>query len=118
MDEKLTFIGVFRIPDLPAWTSAIGRMTEFVATNVPRIESFHAYADAAGMEGTVVYVHPDADSFDQHLAAASEQIDAGTAMVEVIRIELLGSPHAGTVDRLRQSGPPVTVKAHVRGFSR
>jgi hypothetical protein len=39
-------------------------------------------------------------------------------MVEVTRIELLGRPHAETVERLRTSGAPVTVKPMVTGFRR
>lgn len=118
MDEKLTFIGTFRIPDLDAWLPKIAHMTDFVASSVPRVESFHAYANADGTEGTVVYIHPDADSFDQHLAAAAELIEEGTQMVEVVRVELLGSPNPATVERMRAAGAPVKVKQLLRGFDR
>lgn len=118
MDNTVTFIGTFRIPSRDAWVPAIERMTEFVASHVPRVLSFHAYANADGTEGTVVYRHPDADSLDQHLAAAAALIEAGTQMVEVVRIELLGSPNRKTVDRLRAGGAQVSVKRMVSGFDR
>ena len=118
MDDTVTFIGTFHIPNREAWLPAIEGMTEFVASHVPGVLSFHAYANAEGTEGTVVYVHPDADSLDQHLAAAAELIEAGTQMVDVVRIELLGSPHPETVDRLRAGGLPVSVKRMVQGFDR
>lgn len=117
MDE-IIFIGTFRIPSLADWRQAIAAMTAFVDENLPRIRSFHAYVSADGAEGTVVYVHPDAASLDQHLAAAAELIEAGTAMVDVLRIELLGQPNPATVERLSAAGLPVTVKQHVTGFAR
>ena len=118
MQDAVVFIGTFRIPSADQWLPAIDRMRTHVQANVPRVRSFHAYADEARSEGTVVYVHPDADSFDQHLAAAAELIEEGTAMVEVTRVELLGRPNPATVERLRASGVPVRVKGHVTGFTR
>lgn len=118
MDQSVTFIGEFRIPDYEAWVPAIHRMIEFVSANVPRVTSFAAYASPDGSQGVVVYVHPDADSLDEHLAVAAELIEAGTEMVEVTTIRLLGAPNPATVDRLRASGTPVTVIPLVGGFSR
>ena len=68
--------------------------------------------------GTVVYVHPDADSLDQHLAVAAGLIEEGSKMVEVLRVEPLGSPHRSTVEALRAAGVPVSVKQVVAGFDR
>ncbi|MCA1587806.1 MAG: hypothetical protein LC744_03865, partial [Chloroflexi bacterium] len=88
MDHEVTFIGIFRIRDRDAWPPAIARMTEFiVGSHVPRVLSFHAYANAEGTEGIVVHIHPDAESLDQHLAAAADLIREGTGMVEVLRVE-------------------------------
>jgi hypothetical protein len=118
MDTRITFIGSFRIADYDAWLPAMQAMTRFVAERVPGVLSFDAYIDENRTHGTVVYVHPDADSLDQHLSAAAEQIRAGTAMVEVTAIRLLGSPHPSTVDRLRASGASVEVDRRVDGFAR
>ena len=118
MDRRVTFIGSFRIPDYDAWLVAIRAMSDFVAEHVPRILAFHAYASDDRSEGTVVYVHPDADSLDEHLAAAAELIRSGTEMVSVTGIRLLGSPNAATVEALRRSGIPVNVQQVVTGFQR
>ena len=120
MGEHVVFVGTFSIPDgtVEAWEAAIADMTEFVQLNVPGARFFNAYANEDRSEGTVIYLHPDADSLDQHLAAAASGIDAGTQMVKVLRVELLGSPHQATVEALLASGTPVTVKRHVRGFFR
>lgn len=118
METGVTFIGIVRLPSREAWLPAITRMTDFVRANVPGVQSFHAYASDDGTEGTVVYVHPDGDSLDQHLNAAAELIKEGTALVEVVRVELLGSPNPDTVERLRAAGVPVVAKPHLVGFSR
>lgn len=118
METRVTFIGSFRIPDYDAWQVAIAEMTDFVAGHVPRVLAFHAYASPDGSQGSVLYVHPDADSLDQHLAAAAELIRSGTEMVQVTGIRLLGSPNPVTVEALRRSGIPVEVQQLVTGFQR
>ena len=118
MDQSVTFIGEFRVTNYDAWVPAIHRMVEFVSSHVPRVRSFAAYASADGRQGVVVYIHPDADSLDEHLAAAAELIEAGSEMVEVTSIRLLGAPNPATVDRLRASGTDVTVLPLVGGFAR
>lgn len=119
MQGSVVFIADFVIGDPSAWQPAIERMSAFVAANVPRVHSFHAYTDPPGTEGTVIYIHPDAASLDQHLEAAAEMIRAGSDLVQVRRIELLGPARAATVERLRASGTEVVTRpVHAAGFDR
>lgn len=118
MDRQVIFIGSFRIPDREQWLPAIEAMSKFVSAHVAGARFFHAFANADGTEGTVIYGHPNAESLDQHLAAASELIREGTDMVEVTELRLLGSPNPATVERMRAAGVPVSVQAHVVGFER
>jgi hypothetical protein len=119
MQEPIVFIADFRIGNPSAWQEAISQMAAFVAANVPRIRAFHAYTDATGTNGSVIYIHPDAGSLDQHLEVAAEMIRVGSEMVEVVRIELLGPAHAATVAQLRASGTQVIVRPrHAAGFDR
>ena len=118
MDDDVIFIGTFRIPSAEAWLPAIEGMRDAVRANAPRVRSFHAYANENMSEGTVLHVNPDAASLDEHLEALSERIDAGTQLVDVVRIELLGAPSPATVERLSQQPAPVTIKRHLLGFTR
>jgi hypothetical protein len=118
MGDDVIFIGTFRIPSPEAWLPAIEAMRDAVRDNAPRVRSFHAYANEEMSEGTVVHVHPDAASLDEHLAAVAERIEAGTQLVDVVRIELLGTPSPATVERLSRQPAPVTIKRHLLGFTR
>jgi hypothetical protein len=118
MDDAVIFIGTFRIPSAETWLPAIEDMRAFVEGNVPRARSFHAYVNQDQTEGTVMYEHPDAASLDEHLRVAAERIEAGTRMVDVLRIEFLGQPSAATIERLGQQPAPVSVKRHLLGFTR
>lgn len=118
MDDAVIFIGTFRIPSAETWLPAIEDMRDFVEANVPRVRSFHAYVNQDRTEGTVMYVHPDPDSLDEHLRVTARRIEAGTEMVEVLRIDLLGEPSPATLERLTRQPAPVTVKRHFLGFTR
>jgi hypothetical protein len=118
MDEEIVFIGTFEIPDFAAWQAGSTRMIEFVEANVPGLRRFDFYVSEDRTEGTVLYVHADADSFDQHMRVAASRIQEGREMVRVTRIEILGAPHDSTIQRLRAQGDVLVVKAHMRGFAR
>jgi hypothetical protein len=118
MDDDVIFIGTVRIPSPEAWLPAIEGMREAVRANAPRVRSFHAYVNEDISEGTVIHVHPDAASLDEHLEALAERIEAATQLVEVVRIELLGTPSPATIERLSREPAPVTIKRHLLGFTR
>ncbi len=120
--NEVTFVGSFSIPEgaFNEWTTAITDMIDFVTANSPRLVSFNAYVDEDHTEGTVVYVHPDSESLEQHLELAASRIGKGVQMVRTIRIELYGDPSDAVVDRLRGISEmsdqfPVTVKRHFYG---
>jgi hypothetical protein len=118
MDDAVIFIGTFRIPSAETWLPAIEDMRDFVEANVPRVRSYHAYVNHDQTEGMVMYVHPDSASLDQHLEVAAERIEAGSGMVDVVRIDLLGRPSPATRERLNRQAAPVAVKHHLLGFTR
>lgn len=121
--ERVVLIGTFRIPQdrVDEWKVAVRGMADFVHANVPRVVAFDMFVNEDGTEGTVIQVHPDSASLEQHLEAAAERIAAGTQMVEVLRIDLFGSPSKRVMKRLQDEAAdrwPVTVRPHYLGFTR
>jgi len=66
-----------------------------------------------------VYVHPDWASLAQHLRAAANRIDEGSEMVQVDRIQLLGSAPPMVVQRLAEDRSyELVLQEHLVGFTR
>jgi quinol monooxygenase YgiN len=121
--DQVVLIGTFRIPQdkVDDWRVAVRGMADFVHANVPRIIAFDMFVTEDGTEGTVIQVHPDSASLEQHLDAAASRIAQGIQMVSVVRIDLYGSPNPGLIKRLRDEAAglwPVTVRPHYLGFAR
>jgi hypothetical protein len=118
----LIFVGTYDIPagSIDDWHSAIREMSAFVEANVPRLIAFAHYVNEEQTEGTTVHVHPDSESLEQHLEAASSRIASGTQLVQVRRIDLYGAVSGPALDRLRRMSPntPIVVKKPVGGFRR
>jgi hypothetical protein len=55
--------------------AAIRDMVDFVKANVNRLISFDVYISEDKSEATSIYVHPDADSFAEHMRAAATRVD-------------------------------------------
>lgn len=120
--KEVTFVGTYTIPEggLEEWKAAIVDMIDFVKANAPRLTRFEAFLSEDGTEATSIYTHPDTQSLEQHLEAAGSRIRAGTAMVQVRRIDLYGAPSELVVTQLRRISEehgsfPVTVKGHFYG---
>jgi hypothetical protein len=47
-------------------------LVQFIEQNEPQLIAFNEYINDDGTEGTVVQVHPDADSMTKHLAMAMQ----------------------------------------------
>jgi hypothetical protein len=120
--ETITFVGTYALPEskFEEWDSAIRDMVDFVKGNVPRLISFDVYVSEDRCEATSIYVHPDADSFAEHMRAAATRVDAGAQMVGVVRIDLYGDPGEEILARLHQVSVasnrfPISVKSHYYG---
>jgi hypothetical protein len=117
----VVFVGTYSIPDgtYARFEAGIRDMTRFVRERVPGVQMFHTFVNAQRTQGTTLYVHPDGASLAQHLAAAAERIDAGTQLVQVERIQLLGSAPAAVVQQLRSvPSHELDTKEHLLGFNR
>lgn len=119
MTSSITFVGTYALPEgrFGEWDAAIRDMVDFVKANTPRLVSFDIYVNEERSEATSIYVHPDAESFAEHMRVAATRIDAGAQMVSVVRIEVYGDPGKQTVARLHQISQasnhfPISVKSH------
>ncbi len=121
MSGPVIFIGSYRIPEgaFKTFAGGIRDMSGFVEAEVPGVRLFHTYVNLARTEGTTIYVHPDGASLAQHLGAAASRIDEGSQMVQVDRIQLLGSAPPMVVERLAEDRSyQLVLQEHLAGFTR
>jgi hypothetical protein len=75
------------------------------------------YVNEDESEGTSIHLHPDAESFDVHMATATKAISAGIRTVKVKRTEFYGEPSESVIAQL--SGAfDVQVKKWADGLNR
>ncbi len=119
MSDTVLFVGIYEIPPggLDAFYSQAAAMTEVVRREEPRVIFIGHYVSEDETEGTSVHLHPDPDSFDFHMAAARQRIEAGTQLVRVKRIEFYGRPSEAALDNLSKTFD-VRVKSWADGFSK
>jgi hypothetical protein len=96
---------------------------EFIRSNEPRLIAFHEYLSGDGTEVEYVQVHPDTDSFENHLRVVERSGRTYTETLEgTTNIRIYGTPSKAILEVLRQtagSGIPVTIlPEHLGGFSR
>lgn len=122
MAGNITFVGTYALPPgrFDEWDVAIRGMVDFVKANVPRLVSFDVYVNEERSEATSIYVHPDTESFMEHMRVAATRIDKGAQMVSVVRIDVYGDPGEQVVARLHQVSEasnhfPISVKSHYYG---
>ncbi|GAA3438714.1 hypothetical protein [Kutzneria kofuensis] len=102
---------------VPGWV-------QFIRDNEPRLLAFHEYRGADGTEVEYVQVHPDVDSFENHLRVLAEKSDRSyrETLEGTTDIRIYGQPTQWILDTLRESvGPdvPITVlPEHLGGFTR
>lgn len=122
MKDAVMFVGTYAIPEgsFDDWAEAAQEMVDFVAANAPRLISFSHYVNDDHTEASSIYVHPDSESFEQHLDLAASRINRGVSLVRVLRVDLYGAPSQRAIERLHRiseasAGFPVNVKAHYYG---
>lgn len=122
MASNIVFVGTYALPEdrFEEWDAAIREMVDFVKANAPRLVSFDVYVNEERSEATSIYVHPDAESFAEHMRIAATRVDAGAQMVSVVRIDVYGDPGEQVLARLQQVSEasnhfPISVKSHYYG---
>jgi hypothetical protein len=101
---------------VPAWI-------DFIQSNEPRLIAFHEYLSDDGNEVEYVQVHPDTDSFENHMRLVERSGRSYTQTLEgTTSIRIYGTPSKAILEMLSQatgSGVPMTVlPEHLGGFTR
>jgi hypothetical protein len=119
MSDSVLFVGTYDIPPggVDAFYSQVAAMNQVVREAEPWVVFIGHYLNDDETEGTSIHLHPDADSFDLHMATAARQVDAGARVVSVKRIEFYGSPSEAVVAELSRKFD-VRVKSWADGLSR
>jgi hypothetical protein len=96
---------------------------EFIRSSEPRLIAFHEYLSEDGHEVEYVQIHPDTDSFENHLRVVESSGRTYTETLEgTTNIRIYGAPSKAILEMLRQaagSGVPITIlPEHLGGFTR
>jgi hypothetical protein len=96
---------------------------DFIRSNEPRLLAFHEYLSEDGGEVEFLQVHPDTDSFENHMRVVESSGRSYTETLEgTTNIRIYGTPSTAILDMLSQaagSGVPTTIlPEHLGGFTR
>lgn len=88
----------------------------------PRLLASQLYLNDPQTEGTIVLVHPDAESMDYHLQVTGDKIGEGLELAPVESIQIYGTPGPvlqQVLQRNEEAGVTVTVSPrNLGGLSR
>ena len=125
MSEPLIVISTFRVKegkfeDLERYYKKI---SEIVKANEPQLIAFHGFLNKERTEMTSIQVHPDTASLDIHMQVLRDNWDESFGdygqMLEVIRVEYLGTPPESSLAMDMQGDWSVSLKPlYVTGFTR
>jgi Antibiotic biosynthesis monooxygenase len=82
--------------------SAIGGLAEFVEENVPGIVAYAVYFTDDGRRMTVVHVHSDPTSLDQHMEVSGPEFRKFGELLTLRSIDVYGEPSAEAVKRMEE----------------
>jgi hypothetical protein len=96
---------------------------DFIRSNEPRLAAFHEYLSEDGTEVEFVQVHPDTDSFENHMRLVESSGRAYTETLEgTTSMRIYSTPSEAILEMLSEaagSGAPTTIlPEHLGGFTR
>lgn len=117
MRELIIYVETSEVREgkLAALESAVKRLVAFVATNEPLLPAFEVYFDAMRRKMTVIHVHRDAASLDQHMRVLAPVLSEVAELAAPSTIDVYGKPSARALERLWRSAQtmgPGAVRVH------
>jgi hypothetical protein len=95
---------------------------DFIRSNEPRLIAFHEYLSEHGTEVEYVQVHPDTDSFENHMRVVEHSGRSYTETLEgTTNIRIYGTPSKAILEMLSQTAgsrvPMTILPEHLGGFT-
>ncbi|MGH2392782.1 MAG: hypothetical protein ACRDGH_04695 [Candidatus Limnocylindria bacterium] len=131
MAQPVIYVATLRIKEgkFEEYQRFYAENLKLIEENEPRMNAFHAFANEGGTEVTIIQVHPDTASMDDHMQVLAEKMgvlaDDLTRVyqfLEPVSIQVYGNPgdRAMEMDKpLVDAGVHYTFKPrHVGGFTR
>jgi quinol monooxygenase YgiN len=102
---------------------AVADLVEFVQSNEPRPIVYQVYVDDSGSRMTVVQVHPDSASMENHMTVAGPAFAGFAELVTLSTLDVYGKPSGELLELLRRKvqmlgDATVTVHDLQAGFAR
>jgi quinol monooxygenase YgiN len=102
---------------------AVADLVEFVQSNEPRPIVYQVYVDDSGSRMTVVQVHPDSASMENHITVAGPAFAGFAELVTLSTLDVYGKPSGELLELLRRKvqmlgDATVTVHDLQAGFAR
>ena len=103
--------------------SAVAGLVEFVRSNEPRPIVYQVYVDDTDSQMTVVQVHPDSASMENHMTVAGPAFAGFAELVTLSTLDVYGKPSGELLELLRRKvqmlgDATVTVHDQQAGFAR
>lgn len=94
MDAPFIYITTHRVApeDVDEFRALAMEYTALLEANEPRMLAHHLYVDPDNFEVSLVQIHPDADSAEEHVRVAGHYFPRGTALGPTVRIDVYGQP--------------------------
>lgn len=77
-------------------------LVSFVAANEPRILAYNVYFSDDRSRMTVIHVHEDPASLEQHMRVAGPEFPKVADFIRLLAIDLYGDPGDAIVSRIRR----------------
>ena len=102
---------------------AVAELVEFVRSNEPRPIVYQVYVDDSESRMTVVQVHPDSASMENHMRVAGPAFAGFAELVTLSTLDVYGKPSGELLELLRRKvqmlgDATVTVHDLQAGFAR
>jgi hypothetical protein len=94
MSDAIVYVDTSEVREgaLEELKAGMEELVDFVAGNVPRVLAYNVYFSADGTSMTVVHVHPDPASLEQHLEVAGPIFRRFVELVTLSSIHIYGEP--------------------------